>query len=141
MERSPARTLETAVRLFTGGELGDKAHTALGDTAILPNVLEGMAQQLDPSGTWRWNGSEPSTLETFQEVSQPPHEIDRAGKFTIQDGRVLFNFGKYKGEPADRLDYLEWMLKQDFPPDTKGVAARLLEGREAEIVRRVTAER
>jgi hypothetical protein len=58
-----------------------------------------------------------------------PGAIDFEGNFSRDgDGRVVFNFGKYKGRTLDeitrdprRSDYLSWMLGQDFLDDTKAI--------------------
>jgi DNA polymerase-3 subunit epsilon len=46
--------------------------------------------------------------------------LDLSGKFTYnQDGEIVLNFGPHRGKKAeDNLDFLNWMLSKDFPPDT-----------------------
>jgi DNA polymerase-3 subunit epsilon len=59
--------------------------------------------------------------------------IDSSGRFAWRDREAVLTFGRYEGTPLrqiaeERPDYLEWLLRQDFPRDTKEVAGRALEG-------------
>jgi DNA polymerase III subunit epsilon len=116
------RTLETAVQRFAGMELGDAAHTAMGDTVVLLKVLAGMSTRLLGLDPWT-----PQCLDELQSASVPEGEVDRAGKFRVDDGKIVFTFGKHQGEAAsDHPDYLTWMLGQSFPPDTMAVVRSIL---------------
>lgn len=67
------------------------------------------------------------TLQTTTELSLPDHEGDRAGRFVLrEDGTVVFAFGAHRGEPVEaHRDHLDWMLRKDFPPETKETIRRL----------------
>lgn len=50
--------------------------------------------------------------------------LDLSGKFKSVDGKAVWNFGKYMGEPVDLTNYdqrglLQWMLSKDFEDDVK----------------------
>lgn len=63
------------------------------------------------------------------ELSRPRDEIDRAGKFRLDEtGHVTLTFGKYAGVPSKKIDpsYFQWILNSDFPASTKGVVLRLI---------------
>lgn len=48
--------------------------------------------------------------------------------YLADDNTVKFAFGKHKGQVAkDKPDYLLWILNNQFNPDTKAVAMKLLE--------------
>lgn len=61
-------------------------------------------------------------------VGPPPGFADRAGKFRIVDGEPVCSFGKHKNTPLSKMPrgYLQWMLGQDFPNDTKAVVRAAL---------------
>ncbi|MFA8449186.1 MAG: exonuclease domain-containing protein [Bacteroidales bacterium] len=60
--------------------------------------------------------------------------LDRSGFFTAdEEGNACFRFGKYAGKNVvltdpSHLNYLDWMLKQDFPFDTHEIIKKLLKG-------------
>lgn len=114
------RTLKTAVALFADREL-EGAHSAGADTAVLPDVLEGMIDAF---------GLDPDDEPALRELSRPSWLVDRDGKFRRRDdGRIVFAFGKNRDELASSdPGYLEWMIGADFSPETKSWAADLLAG-------------
>ena len=63
----------------------------------------------------------------------PAGAVDRTGKFVLREGEVVFAFGKQKGRPLREVaraqrDYLEWILKQDFPEDARTLVEKALRG-------------
>jgi DNA polymerase-3 subunit epsilon len=63
----------------------------------------------------------------------PPGAVDRAGKFVLREGEVVFAFGRQKGRALLEVaraqpDYLEWFLKQDFPEDARSLVLAALRG-------------
>jgi len=62
--------------------------------------------------------------------------VDREGKFKLENGEVVINFGKKKGESLKNLvrndpGFLRWILKSDFSSDTKDVVRKALESSRA----------
>ena len=108
--QSEARSLIGAAKRFADVELDEGAHRSEPDTRVLPEILLGMMRAF---------GIESS--EDAMEVSVPPWSVDRDGKFKRrEDGKIVFAFGKNRDQPAAKhQNYLEWMLKSDFSPDTK----------------------
>lgn len=107
------RTLADAVERFLGRPL-EEAHRAAADTLVLPELL---AVIRSAHGLAR---------EELLELSVPPEEVDRAGKLRREAGEVVFAFGRHEGEPvAARPDYVAWILRSDFPAETKRVLRRL----------------
>lgn len=123
-KRYETRELSTAARRFAGVELGDEAHSAEGDTAVLPSVLAGMAQEFDLPVSDISDG-----LGELVEACEPEGAVDRAGRFRRRkDGVVVFAFSKNRGKPVrEELGMLDWMLDRDFPAETKAWARRFLE--------------
>lgn len=109
------RDLGTAVRRFLDRD-HTMAHRAVPDTAVLPPLLREMARVFG------------YTTDDMIRMSRPAWEVDRSGRFRLDEasGEVTFNFGRHRGQPVRLNDeYLEWMLGEGFPPDTKA-AIRLL---------------
>jgi len=51
----------------------------------------------------------------------------------LREGEVVFAFGRQKGRALSEVarvqrDYLEWILKQDFPEDARLLVAKALKG-------------
>ena len=61
-----------------------------------------------------------------------PNALDMSGMFgRDEDGSIVFIRGKYKGRSLGDIartkpDYLEWMLREDYLDDTKGLASEAL---------------
>lgn len=109
------RTLQAAVQHHLG-RFHLEAHGAAADAAVLEELLPVMRER---------HGL---TLERMMELTAPPEEVDRAGKLRLEDGRVVFAFGRHAGEPvAEHEDYVDWILGADFPEETKRVLRRLRE--------------
>ncbi len=121
------RTLSAAYQFYCGKKLED-AHTAVADTKATIEVLE--AQLI------RYNGMEVTDLigkpigkmaNDMGVIHQLTNErmIDLAGRIVYDDkGEEIFNFGKHKGKKVNDVfktepSYYDWMLKNDFPLDTK----------------------
>ena len=108
------RTLERAVERFLGRRHAG-AHGAAEDARVLPELYAAVREEhgLDRGEMLR--------------MSAPPSEVDRAGKLQRLEGEVVFAFGRHAGEPvASRPDYVDWMLRADFPAETKRILRRLL---------------
>jgi len=59
--------------------------------------------------------------------------VDREGKFVVREGEVVFAFGRQKGKPLREVarvqrDYLEWILRSDFPDDARKLVEAALRG-------------
>ncbi|MFQ5745862.1 MAG: exonuclease domain-containing protein [Gemmatimonadota bacterium] len=115
--RSEPRDLGAAARRFLG-KSHVEAHGALPDALVLGPLLKAMMRE------WGHN------LGAMVELSRPEGEVDRSRKFRLErgTGEVVFNFGQHRGELVrEHEDYLDWMLKADFPDDTCRAIRRLRE--------------
>jgi DNA polymerase-3 subunit epsilon len=123
--RKEPRDLTAAVRFFLDRDHRG-AHGATADVEASLAVLE--AQLL------RY----PDLPRTVAELDAwcnpvPAGAVDRSGKFVLREGEVIFAFGKQKGRALQEVarvqpDYLEWILKQDFPEDARSLVEKALRG-------------
>lgn len=114
-KRFEERNLASAARRFAGMDLGEEAHSSDADTAVLPAIYEGMASAFN---------FDTENVGLLCAMSVPEGSIDRDARFVkLDNGAVVFNFGQHKGESVyQHPDFLEWMLKKDFSPETKNIA-------------------
>lgn len=111
------RTLTAAMKFYCGLEHG-KAHDALGDVLATELVL---TAQLD-----RYN-LQFESREDLAKLSRFDDRVDLAGHFHRKDGAIVFGFGKKKGQPVlSDLSYLDWMMRSDFPSQTKQVIKEMM---------------
>ena len=64
----------------------------------------------------------PAEINQLDEISRNGRTIvDWGGKFSRDaNGDIIYNFGKHKGKRVkDEPGYADWMLKSDFPEETK----------------------
>jgi DNA polymerase III subunit epsilon len=118
------RDLSTLYERFVGQKLKD-AHDAGNDVAATEAILEAMLK------TWP---DLPRDVHALGEllITKRNHSIDRQGKIIWRHGEACIGFGKkWMGTPLRQVDrgYLKWMLKEDFPPDTKAICEAALAGR------------
>ena len=119
-KREP-RTLSAAYKFYCGENLED-AHSALADTRATYNVLKAQLEHYDDM---------PNDIEALSKESSFTNNVDFAGRFVYdENGREVFNFGKYKGMPVDAVldrdpGYYGWMMNGDFSLNTKQVLTRI----------------
>jgi DNA polymerase-3 subunit epsilon len=111
------RTLSAALMFFCNEELKD-AHTAHADTQATLKVLLG---QLDRYPDLCHD------VEGLSSYCQDDDVVDYNRRIIKREGEYLYNFGKHKGKRLlDEPSYAEWMLKQDFPEDTKATIRKIM---------------
>ncbi len=122
-EQIGARNLKAAYLYYCGKEL-ENAHGAENDVTASAEVLDGqivMHSELP---------SDVSGLCAFcNEVRK--NFVDLEGKFILEEGEVVFNFGKHTGRPLKEIaleypDYLRWILGSDFRPDVYDIVSNAL---------------
>ena len=115
------RTLSAAYRFYCGAEL-EGAHGAAADTRATYEVLKA---QLDRYPELK------NDMEFLANFSQQQKRVDLAGRLVYDEqGREVFNFGKYKGVFVDEVfardpGYCGWIQNSDFSQNTKQVVMRL----------------
>jgi DNA polymerase-3 subunit epsilon len=124
--RKEPRDLSAAVRFFLGRE-HEGAHGAEADVLATVAILDAELERYPDL---------PRSVGDLDAWCNPVPEgaVDRTGKFVLREGEVVFAFGKQKGRPLREIarvqrDYLEWILKQDFPEDARALVEKALLGR------------
>ena len=117
--RQHPRDLASAVRRYLGRDHGE-AHSAMGDALAAAEVLDAQV------------GAEPGLPPSASGLHAALVEVDVAGKFRREGGRVVLGFGKHDGRPLrevarDEPGYLEWMLRQPLLADARALVERALE--------------
>ena len=119
MER---RTLEAAYKFYCDKDLTE-AHSAEADTRA---TLEVLKAQLD-----RYPEDLQNDVEFLSPFTMQQRNLDLAGRFVYNEkDEVVINFGKHKGTPVAEVlkkepGYYDWVMKADFPEDTKRHLTRL----------------
>lgn len=115
------RTLSAAYKFYCGQDL-DNAHSANADTRATYEVLKAQLDRYD---------SLQNDVGFLADFSTHNNNVDLAGRIIYNENHVpVFNFGKYKGRPVSEVlvkdpGFYGWMIKGDFPQDTKNVLTSL----------------
>ena len=123
--RKEPRDLSAAVRFFLARD-HDGAHGAAADIDATLDVLDAQLARYEDL---------PRDLDGLDRWLNPPvvDAVDRNGKFVVREGEIVFAFGKLRGRPLREVaqverDYLEWILRQDFPEDARALVEKALRG-------------
>ena len=116
--RNEPRDLSAALQYYCG-ETHEDSHDALGDVIATIRVLGGQFQKYPEL---------PADLDQLHEYCDPrdPAWADRTGRLKWSGGEIVFNFGKFQGQSlrqavAEDPNFLNWLLRSDFPEDTKQI--------------------
>ncbi len=119
------RDLSAAVRFFCGRE-HDGAHGAEADALATLDVIKGEFERYQDL---------PCTIEEIEKEfnNLDPANVDRAGRIRWVNGEAVIAFGKKKGISLRELyekdkSFLKWIMKGDFPIDTRKIAENALAG-------------
>jgi DNA polymerase-3 subunit epsilon len=115
------RTLSAAYRYYCGKELVD-AHSAEADVMATWEVLDAQLARYPELG---------NSIESVLKVIGEEEIVDFARRMVVQDGRIVFNFGKHKGRVVEEVlraerSYYDWMMQGDFPQHTKQKITEIL---------------
>lgn len=119
----------TAALFFYCGETHIGAHGAEADALATIKVLEAQFKKY---------ADLPQTIEgldAFSAIARDPAWADKTGKLKWINGEIAINFGvQHTGQKLRELAqndarFLKWILKSDFPGDTKKIVADALEGK------------
>jgi DNA polymerase-3 subunit epsilon len=108
------RNLSAAYKFYCNKDL-ENAHSAEVDVHATWEVFEAQILRYPNLGT-----SVESVLKTIGEEQL----VDLAKRMVVEDGRIVFNFGKHKGKAVEDVlksepSYYDWMMKSEFPMHTK----------------------
>jgi DNA polymerase-3 subunit epsilon len=119
------RDLAAALMYYCHEEHQD-AHGALADTDATLRVLEGQLKMYDDL---------PHDMASLSEYCNPkdPSWVDQAGRLKWEGSEVVLNFSKKKGMSLRNLaqedpGFLRWMIRSDFPMDTREIVKNALDG-------------
>lgn len=127
------RTLSAAYKFFCGKEL-DNAHSAEADTRATMEVLIGQVEKYEGVKIKDKDGNE---IEPVKNDMTVLHQLsmgnlaDLAGRLAYNsEGEVVYNFGKHNKKPVKEVfdeepSYYNWIMKGDFPLQTKNVLTKL----------------
>ena len=124
--RKEPRDLAAAVRFYLGRE-HHSAHSAEADVLAAAEVLEAQLERYPDL---------PRDVTDLERVIRPEvlrEAADVSGKFVWKSGELVFTFGKHAGRmlrdvAREQKDYLEWILRNDFPSDARQIVEGALRG-------------
>ncbi len=115
------RTLGAAYKFYCNKSL-ENAHSAEVDATATWEVLEAQVERYPQIG---------NTVESIVKFTGEDDIVDFARRFVKENGIEIFNFGKHKGKPVTQVlkeepQYYDWMMKGDFPMNTKQKLTEIL---------------
>ncbi len=123
--RNEPRDLSAALRYYCGDD-HENSHDALGDVLATIRVLGGQFERYSEL---------PGEMDGLNDYCDPrdPSWVDRAGRLKWAKGEVVFNFGKFQGQSlrdtvVDDPNFVNWLLRSDFPDDTKQIVRDAVKG-------------
>jgi len=132
--RMEPRHLRAAYKFYCGEELVN-AHTAEADTLATFKILESQLSRYENTVMVNENEQEyipiKNDVATLAAFSVNDRHVDFAGHIIFDKNDVeVFNFGKYKGVPVEKVfikepSYYDWMIKSDFPLYTKKIITNI----------------
>ncbi len=121
------RDLAAAYRFYCEKTL-EKAHLAAADIAATIEILDAQLERYRDL---------PRTVDGLYDFIGRPFDrmLDASRRFVLnKEGKVVFNFGKYKGRVVEEVfaeesgvGYYQWIQEKDFSADTKRVATEIFE--------------
>lgn len=121
------RTLSAAYKFYCNKNL-DNAHSAEADTLATYEVLKAQLIKYENLSIKDKKGNDHIPVKNDVQILHAlsaGNMVDLAGRMSFNDkAEVVFNFGKYKGVLVSDVfkkdpSYYDWMMKGDFPIDTK----------------------
>ncbi|PIB34759.1 DNA polymerase III subunit epsilon [Reichenbachiella sp. 5M10] len=121
------RTLTAAYKFYCDQDL-EGAHGAEADTLATAAVIKAQVERYQGQEAVDALGNKigkiENSVDSLHNISASKM-VDLAGRFVFNDqGVEVFNFGKHKNKPVEDIlkaesGYYDWMMKGDFPLDTK----------------------
>ena len=130
------RTL-AAAHLFFTGERMENAHDALADVRATINVMKGQLDKYKGVDLYDDNGlvaSNPvrNDMKQLHDFTNDSGMIDATQRLKYNhEGVIVFNFGKYVGQPAAEVlakdkNYYQWILNKEFSTQVKNLVRKLV---------------
>jgi len=120
------RNLTAAYKFYCDKDLVN-AHSALADTQATYEVLVSQIEKYEGQEAFDSLGKKLATIENDMGMLHDlttSTRVDLAGRMIYKDGKEVFNFGKHRGKQVTEIlqkepSFYDWMMKGDFPLDTK----------------------
>lgn len=137
------RTLKAAYQFYCGKDL-TAAHDALKDVRATVEVLKGQLDKYEESDFLDEDGQHQSKpvqndVKKLHEFTNDLKVVDATQRLRYNDkGEIVFNFGKYMGQPAAKIlyedrNYYHWILEKEFSVQVKNTVRKLLKDYEASL--------
>ena len=115
------RTLSAAYKFYCSKEL-ENAHSAEVDATATWEVLDAQVARYPQIG---------NTVDSILKAVGEEEIVDFARRMIVQEGKIVFNFGKHKGKVVEDVlrmerSYYDWMMQGDFPQHTKQKLTEIL---------------
>ncbi len=137
------RTLVAALKYYCGEKL-ENAHDALADVQATVDVFKGMISKYKGTKIEDAEGNEidnpiNGNVSEISAFLKDKRTVDVTNRFKYaSDGSIVFNFGKYIGQPVapvlykDR-QYYQWILDKDFSIQVKQIVKKLFKDYENKL--------
>lgn len=132
--RLEPRNLAAAYRFYCNREM-ENAHTAKADAIATYEILLAMIDKYLENENHADNHENDiifdKNIKSLSEISKYHKTADLAGHILInEDGKEIFNFGKYKGKAVEEIftiepQYYDWIMKSQFPQYTKKIVDKI----------------
>ncbi|MGI9569646.1 MAG: 3'-5' exonuclease [Desulfobulbia bacterium] len=112
------RDLSTVYKKYLNEELSD-AHNALADIQATVEIFNSQLSWMDDKEVH--TDIEANSVEQIDKAIQGDKKrADVFSKFVFQDGVLVWNFGKNKGQDVKKdTSYVDWFIQSDFPEQSK----------------------
>jgi len=132
--RLEPRNLAAAYRFYCNREM-ENAHTAKADAIATYEILLAMLDKYLENENHADNHENDiifnKNIKSLSEISKYHKTADLAGHILInEDGKEIFNFGKYKGKAVEEIftiepQYYDWIMKSQFSQYTKKIVDKI----------------
>jgi DNA polymerase-3 subunit epsilon len=130
------RTLKAAYRLYCQKELED-AHDALADVRATMDVFKGQLLAYEGKDLLNEDGNVveapiKNDIQALHDFTNDLNFLDATQKLKVQaDGTVVFNFGKYVGQPVKEVlvkerNYGHWIMEKEFSSQVKQLIKQMM---------------
>lgn len=137
------RTLRAAYKFYTGDNF-DNAHDALEDVKATIEVLKGQIKKYDGVDLIDQNDNlieKPiiNDMQALHDFTNDSSTLDATQRLKrLEDGTVVFNFGKYKGRNVGEIlyndrNYFHWIQDKEFTQQVKQLTRKLLKAYEEKM--------
>ena len=133
------RTLIAAYKFYCEKEL-DMAHDALADVRATAEVLNAQVNRYNRVAYEDGYPNQPD-VASLSEFTTNKNILDATQRLKYDSkGEVVFNFGKYMGQPVGRIlyedkAYYDWIQKKEFSVQVKKLTTELLTAYEKQVAK------